>query len=67
MSDVRICPTCQARAIYKEGKTEGSPTYTAIQDDEALRKVAQLKQAFDKIKARCDELEEELEKGRRLR
>ena len=60
MSDVRICPTCQARAIYKESKEDGTPSYSAIQDEEALKKVAQLKKAFEKAKARCDELEAEL-------
>lgn len=60
MSDVRICPSCQARATYKESKEDVTPSYSAIQDEEALKKVAQLKKAFEKAKARCDEVEAEL-------
>jgi hypothetical protein len=58
MSDVRTCPTCGAKAKYKE--KDGTVTFTAIQDEEAFKKVGQMKKAMEKFKAKADALEKEL-------
>lgn len=58
MSQVTECPTCggQSKIAEKEGKI----TYLAIQDEEALKKIAQLKKAMEKGKAKAERLEKEL-------
>ena len=58
MSTVANCPTCGGKAKIKE--TNGKPMYQAIQDDELLKKVGQLKKAMQKFKEKADELEKEL-------
>ena len=58
MSAVENCPTCGGKAKIKE--TNGKPMYQAIQDDELLKKVGQLKKAMEQFKAKADELEKEL-------
>lgn len=58
MSDVRICPTCGAKAKYKE--KEGIETFTAVQDEEAFKKIGQMKKAMEKFKAKAEALEKEL-------
>ena len=58
MSDVRICPTCGAKAKYQiKGEEE---TFTAVQDEDAFKKIGQLKNAMEKFKTRAEELEKEL-------
>lgn len=49
MANTRICPTCLARAKYRE--EDGVAVCTALQDEQALHKIVQLKKAFDKAKA----------------
>lgn len=58
MSDVRTCPTCGAKAKYK--KKEGIETFTAVQDEEAFKKIGQMKKAMEKFKAKAEALEKKL-------
>jgi len=58
MSDVSICPTCGSKSKIKE--VNGETTYQAVQDEEAFKKVGQLKKAMEKFKAKAERLEEEL-------
>ena len=58
MSTVANCPTCGGKTKIKE--TNGKPMYQAIQDDELLKKVSQLKKAMQKFKEKADKLEKEL-------
>jgi len=60
MSNVSICPTCGSKSKIKE--TNGTTTYQAVQDDEAFKKIAQLKKAMEKFKAKAEQLEKELER-----
>lgn len=59
MSDVRICPTCGAKAKYKI--KDEKETFTAIQDEEAFKKVGQMKKAMEKFKIKAENLEKELQ------
>lgn len=59
MSQVAICPTCGSKSKIKT--TNGSITYQAVQDDEAFKKIAQLKKAMEKFKTKAEQLERELE------
>ena len=58
MSDVRTCPTCGGKAKYKE--KEGNGIYTKVEDDEAYKKIGQLKKAMTKYKEKAEALELEL-------
>lgn len=58
MSTVATCPTCGSQSKIKE--KEGKVTYQAIQDDELLKKVSQLKKAMETFKAKAEALEEEV-------
>ena len=58
MSDIRTCPTCGAKAKYKE--KGGVESFTAVQDEEAFKKIGQMKKAIEKYKARAEKLEKEL-------
>lgn len=60
MSDVRTCPTCGAKAKYKEKNSKIN--YSAIQDEEALKKIGQMKKAMEKFKNKAEALEKELQK-----
>ena len=60
MSDVRTCPTCGAKAKYEE--KNGEVSYSAIQDEEALKKIGQMKKAMEKFKNKAEALEKELQK-----
>ncbi|WP_339698256.1 hypothetical protein [uncultured Marixanthomonas sp.] len=57
MSDVRTCPTCGAKAKYKEN--EGDATYKGLQDDDLLAKVGQMKKALTTFKEKAERLEKE--------
>ncbi|SIS67889.1 hypothetical protein SAMN05421766_103325 [Zobellia uliginosa] len=59
MSQVAICPTCGSKSKIKE--KEGVVTYQAVQDEEAFKKIGQMKRAMEKFKAKADNLEKELE------
>ncbi|RLJ67185.1 hypothetical protein CLV86_0673 [Lacinutrix venerupis] len=59
MSDVRTCPTCGAKAKYKI--KDEKETFTAIQDEEAFKKVGQMKKAMEKFKIKAENLEKELQ------
>ncbi|OWW24995.1 hypothetical protein B4Q04_14185 [Zobellia sp. OII3] len=59
MSQVAICPTCGSKSKIKE--KEGVVTYQAVQDEEAFKKIGQMKKAMEKFKAKADNLEKELE------
>ncbi|WP_341225330.1 hypothetical protein [uncultured Arcticibacterium sp.] len=59
MSLVSNCPTCGSKSKVKDNN--GELSYEAIQDDEALKKVGQLKKAMEKFKAKAEALEKELE------
>lgn len=58
MSDVRTCPTCGAKAKYKE--KEGVEIFTAVQDEEAFKKIGQMKKLMQKFKDKAEVLEKEL-------
>lgn len=58
MSDIKICPTCGSKSKFKE--KDGVTTYTAVQDDEAFKKIGQMKKAMQKFKDKAEALEKEL-------
>lgn len=58
MSDVRTCPTCGGKAKYKE--KDGIQTYTKVEDEDAFKKIGQLKKAMQKFKDKAERLELEL-------
>ncbi|APD07932.1 hypothetical protein UJ101_02433 [Flavobacteriaceae bacterium UJ101] len=59
MSDVSICPTCGGKAKIKE--KAGEVSYQAIQDEEAFKKIVQIKKAMLKFQEKANQLEKELE------
>ncbi len=59
MSQVAICPTCGSKSKVKE--KEGVVSYQAVQDEEAFKKIGQMKKAMEKFKKKAEELEQELE------
>ncbi|WP_111710008.1 hypothetical protein [Lutibacter citreus] len=59
MSQVATCPTCGSKSKIKE--LNGETSYEAIQDEEVLKKVGQLKKAMQKFKEKAEALEKELE------
>ncbi|MDO6596684.1 hypothetical protein Q4512_07135 [Oceanihabitans sp. 2_MG-2023] len=59
MSDIKTCPKCGAKAKYKVKGTIES--FEAVQDDEAFKKIGQLKKAMQKFKDKAEALEKELE------
>ena len=61
MSTVATCPTCGSKSKIKE--TNGETTYQALQDDELIKKVGQLKKAMQKYKEKAEQLEKQLEAG----
>lgn len=58
MSQVANCPTCGSKSKIKE--VDGQKVYTAVQDEEAFKKIGQLKKAMEKFKAKSEALEKEL-------
>ena len=58
MSDIKTCPTCGAKAKYKIKDTV--ETFEAVQDEEVLKKVGQLKKTMQKFKEKAEALEKEL-------
>ena len=60
MSKVSICPTCGSKSKVEE--KDGVISYQAVQDEEAFKKVGQLKRAMQKFKEKAEHLEKELEK-----
>lgn len=59
MSKVAICPTCGSKSKIKE--KDGVVIYKAIQDEEAFKKVGQMKKAMEKFKIKAEELQKELD------
>ncbi|MCL5246635.1 hypothetical protein M4I21_12490 [Cellulophaga sp. 20_2_10] len=59
MSKVAKCPTCGSNSKIKE--IDGIINYEAVQDDEAFKKISQLKKAMEKFKAKAEQLQKELE------
>jgi len=59
MSNVVNCPTCGAKAKYKE--KDGNPVYVGLTDEEKGKKIQQLKRAMIKFREKAEQLEEELE------
>ena len=59
MSNIADCPTCGSKSKIKE--TNGAISYQALQDEEVLKKVSQLKKAMETFKAKAEKLEKELE------
>ncbi|MCG9791879.1 hypothetical protein [Flavobacterium algicola] len=59
MSQVAICPKCGSNSKIKEAN--GETTFQAIQEEELIKKVGQLKSAMEKFKAKAEALEKELE------
>lgn len=58
MSQVVNCPMCGGKSKTKE--VNNSTTYFALQAEEILLKVSQLKKAMEKFKAKSEALEQEL-------
>ncbi len=58
MSDIKICPTCGAKAKYKI--KDNKESFTAVQDEDAFNKIGQLKKAMQKFKDKAETLEKEL-------
>jgi hypothetical protein len=58
MSDVKTCPTCGAKAKFKI--KEEIETFTAVQDEDAFKKIGQLKKALQKFKDKADAFEKEI-------
>ncbi|TDT45207.1 hypothetical protein CLV90_2292 [Maribacter spongiicola] len=59
MSTVAICPNCGSKSQIKE--KDGIITYKAVQDEDAFKKIGQLKAAMQKFKTKAEKLEKELE------
>lgn len=59
MSLIETCPTCGSKSKIKE--VNGTKTYEALQDEEVLKKVGQLKKAMEKFKTKAEALEKEIE------
>lgn len=59
MSQVANCPTCGSTSKIKQ--VDGTTIYRAVQDDEAFKKIGQLKKAMEKFKTKAETLEKELE------
>jgi uncharacterized coiled-coil protein SlyX len=59
MSQVVLCPTCGNNSKIKE--INGEVTFQAIQDEELIKKIGQLKNAMEKFKSKAQALEKELE------
>ena len=62
MSNVATCPTCGSKSKIKE--VHDKTTYTALQNDELLKKVGQLKKAMQKYKEKAELLENQLKDKR---
>lgn len=58
MSDVATCPTCGAKAKIKE--KDGETIYKAVQDEEAFKKIKQIKKMAMKFKEKAERLEKEI-------
>ncbi len=58
MSQISTCPTCGGKSKTKE--TDGNITYTALENEELIKKVGQLKKAMQKFKDKSESLEKEL-------
>ena len=61
MSKVAFCPTCNGKSKIKPNKQTGEIDYFAIEDEEAFKKISQLKKAMTKAIDRAKVLETELE------
>lgn len=59
MSTVAKCPTCGGTSKIKE--KDGNTIYQALQDEDLLKKVVQLKKAMEKFKTKAEALEKQLE------
>lgn len=59
MSQVSICPTCGSRSKRKE--KNGKIIYKVIQDEEAFKKIVQLKKMMQKFKEQAEKFEKEIE------
>lgn len=59
MSQVANCPTCGSKSKIKE--KAGVTVYEAVQDEEAFKKIGQLKKAMQKFRMKAEALEKELE------
>ena len=64
MSQVSNCPTCGSKSKVKE--KEGELFYEAVQDEEAFKKIVQLKKAMQKFKEKAEKLEEELKEIKKM-
>lgn len=58
MSTVAICPTCGSKSKIKVAN--GETIYQALQDEELIKKVGQLKKAMEQFKEKAEALEKEL-------
>ena len=59
MSQVATCPTCGSKSKTKDNN--GAVAYQAVQDEEAFKKIRQLKKAMGKFKEKSEKLEKALE------
>ena len=60
MSLVALCPTCNGKSKIKENEQSSEIIYSAIEDEEAFKKIGQLKKGMIKAMDKAKALEEEL-------
>ena len=58
MSEVASCPCCGGKAKIKE--QDGQTIYQAVQDEEAFKKINQLKKDMEMFRLKSEHLENEL-------
>ncbi len=58
MSKIAICPNCGSKSQIKD--KNGETIYQAVQDEDAFKKIGQMKKAMEKFKAKAEKLEAEL-------
>lgn len=58
MSQISICPTCGSKSKTKE--KNGKIHYEAVQDEDAFKKIKQLKHAMQTFKEKAENLEKQL-------
>jgi len=59
MSEVAKCPTCGSHSRIKV--KDGHTVYKAVQDEEAFKKIQQIKKAMEKFKSKAEALQTELD------
>ena len=61
MSDVHTCPTCQGKAKPQHDSHPGAGCCATLQDQELIRKIAQLKKLLDRKEQELSALRAQVE------